>query len=373
MAGAANRQLQNANLRWESKVTTNVGVDASFFNGKLQLTAEYFNSLSKDLLLRVPIPISAGNQGDNPFNNLGQIRNRGVELSLTYQNKKGDLRYSVNGQLTSIRNKVLQLVPTNGNQPLFGYGQITRTAVNGGVGEFFVLKQNGIFQTQEEINAGPRQPNVTPGDVRYVDQITVDTNNDGIPDAPDGQINNDDRVSVGTPFPTLEYGSNIMVGYKNLELTLFFQGVSGNLLFNRSRNWTDRFDDVQNVRSDVTFWTGPGTSNTTPKPIKGDQTLNPAFNTDRWVESGAYGRLRTLQVAYTFTGSTLERLRMSNARVYVQAQNLFTITKYSGYNPDVIGDVGAGGLSSSNFFGRGIDQGKYPVPRVVSVGLQLGF
>jgi TonB-linked SusC/RagA family outer membrane protein len=361
VAGAANRQLQNSNLRWESKTTTDIGVDATFFNGKIQLTADYFHSVSKDLLLRVPIPISAGNQGENPFDNLGKIQNKGVELGLTYQDKKGDFRYSINGQITSIQNKVLQLVPTNGNQPLYGYGQITRTAVGGPLGSFYVLKQNGIFQSQAEIDAGPKQPNVTPGDVRYVDANG------------DGQINNDDRVIVGTPFPKFEYGSNIALSYKNIDLTIFFQGVSGNLLFNRSRNWTDRFDDVQNVRSDVTFWTGPGISTTTPKPIKGDPTLNPAFNTDRWVESGAYGRLRTLQIAYNFPAAALTRLKMGSARMYVNAQNLFTITKYSGYNPDVIGDVGAGSQNSSNFVGRGIDQGNYPVPRVISAGLQLSF
>ncbi|HLL95748.1 MAG TPA: SusC/RagA family TonB-linked outer membrane protein [Spirosoma sp.] len=359
--GASNRQLQNSNLRWESKTTADVGVDASFFNGKLQLTADYFNSLANNLLLRVPLPITAGNQGANPFDNIGQIRNRGVELSLTYQDKRGPWRYSLNGQITSIRNKVLQLVPTNGNQPIFGYGQITRTAVGGGLAEFYVLKQNGIFQNQGEIDAGPKQPNVTPGDVRYVDANG------------DGQINNDDRQVVGTPFPTLEYGSNIAVSYKNFDLTVFFQGVAGNVLFNRSRNWTDRFDDVQNVRSDVTFWTGPGSSTTTPKPIREDKTLNPAFNTDRWVESGAYGRLRTLQLAYNFPSTMLSRWRMSTARVYVNAQNLVTITKYSGYNPDVIGDVGAGSQNSSNFIGRGIDQGNYPVPRTISVGVQVGF
>lgn len=359
--GATNRQLQNSNLRWESKTTTDVGIDASFFNGKLQLTADYFNSLSNNLLLRVPLPITAGNQGDNPFDNIGQIRNRGFELSLTYQDKRGPWRYSVNGQITSIRNKVLQLVPTNGNQPIFGYGQITRTAVGGGLAEFYVLKQNGIFQNQGEIDAGPRQPNVTPGDVLYVDANG------------DGQINNDDRQVVGTPFPTLEYGSNIAVSYKNFDLTVFFQGVAGNVLFNRSRNWTDRFDDVQNVRSDVTFWTGPGSSATTPKPIREDKTLNPAFNTDRWVESGAYGRLRTLQLAYNFPSTLLSRWKMSTARVYVNAQNLATITRYSGYNPDVIGDVGAGSQNSSNFIGRGIDQGNYPVPRTISVGVQVGF
>lgn len=359
--GASNRQLQNSNLRWESKTTTDVGIDATFLNGKIQLQADYFYSLSKNLLLRVPIPITAGNQGDNPFDNLGKIENKGFELSVTYQDKKGDFRYSLNGQLTSIRNKALQLVPSNGNQPLYGYGQITRTAVDGPIGAFYVLKQNGIFQNQAEIDAGPKQPNVTPGDVRYVDT-------DG-----NGQINNDDRQIVGTPFPKFEYGANIKLEYKNLELTVFFQGVSGNLLFNRSRNWTDRFDDVQNVRSDVTYWTGANSSSTVPKPIKGDPTLNPAFNTDRWVESGAYGRIRTMQLAYNFPSAMLTKLKMGSARVYLNAQNLLTITKYSGYNPDVIGDVGSGAQNSSNYIGRGIDQGNYPVSRVISVGLQLSF
>ncbi len=359
--GASNRQLQNSNLVWESKTTTDVGVDATFLNGKIQLQADYFYSLSKNLLLRVPLPITAGNQGENPYDNLGKIENKGFELSLTYQDKSGDFKYSVNGQLTSIRNKVLQLVPSNGNQPLYGYGQITRSEVGGPLAAFYVLKQDGIFQSQAEIDAGPKQPNVTPGDIRY-----VDTNGDG-------QVNNDDRQIVGTPFPKFEYGTNITLGYKNFDFAVFFQGVSGNLLFNRSRNWTDRFDDVQNVRSDVTFWTGPGTSTTTAKPIKGDPTLNPAFNSDRWVESGAYGRIRTMQLGYNFPAALLTKLKMGSARVYLNGQNLLTITKYSGYNPDVIGDVGAGSQNSSNFFGRGIDQGNYPVARVISAGLQLSF
>jgi len=356
VAGATNRQLQNSNLRWESKETIDVGIDASFFNGKLQLTTDYFRSISRDLLLQVPLPISAGNQGDNPYDNIGKIQNKGFELSLTYQEKKGDFRYSINGQITSIRNKALVLVPANGNQPLYGYGQITKTEVGGPLAAFFVLKQNGIFQTPEEIKAGPQQPNVTPGDARYVD------------DNGDGRINNDDRVIVGTPYPKLEYGTNLALSYKNFDLTLFFQGVSGNLLFNRSLNWTNRFDDVQNVRTDVTYWTGPGTSTTTPKPIKGDPTLNPAFNTNRWVESGAYARLRTMQIAYNLPTSFLTRYKMNTARIYVNAQNLFTITKYSGYNPDVVGDGG-----NADYLRRGIDQGNYPVPRIISGGVQLSF
>ena len=354
--GAANTQLQNQNLKWESKETTDIGIDASFFNGKLQLTTDYFRSISKNLLLRVPLPISAGNQGANPYDNIGKIQNKGFELSLTWRDKKGDFNYSINGQITSIRNQALVLVPSNGNQPLYGYGQITRTEVGGPLAAFYVLRQNGIFQTQAEIDAGPQQPNVTPGDVRY-----VDTNGDG-------RINNDDRQIVGTPYPKFEYGSNIALSYKNFDFTLYFQGVSGNLLFNRSLNWTNRFDDVQNVRTDVTYWTGPGTSTTTPKPIKGDPTLNPAFNSDRWVESGAYGRIRTLQIGYNLPSTLLTRYKLNNVRIYVNAQNLLTITKYSGYNPDVVGNNG-----SASYLDRGIDQGNYPVARVISGGLQIGF
>ena len=356
VAGAANTQLQNSNLKWESKETTDVGIDASFLNGKLQLTTDYFYSVSKNLLFRVPLPISAGNAGANPYDNIGSIENKGFELSLTYRDKKGDFGYSINGQLTSIRNRALVLVPANGNQPIYGYGNFLRTEAGGPLAAFYVLRQNGIFQTKEEIAAGPKQPNVSPGDVRYVDANG------------DGQINNDDRQVIGTPYPKLEYGANIGLTYKNFDFTVYFQGVSGNLLFNRSLNWTNRFDDVQNVRTDVTYWTGPGTSVTTPKPIKGDPSLNPAFNTDRWIESGAYGRIRTMQLGYNLPSTLLSRFKMTTARVYVNAQNLLTITKYSGYNPDVVGNNG-----QADLYNRGIDQGNYPVARVISGGVQFGF
>jgi TonB-linked SusC/RagA family outer membrane protein len=357
VAGATNRTLLNTDLRWERKITADVGVDVSFLNNKLQFTADYFRSESKDLLLEVPVPRSSGNDGPSPYDNLGSILNRGLELSATYQDRVGDFRYSINGQITSIRNKVLQLVPANGNLPLFGYGQITRSEVGGPVAGFYVLRFDGIFQTQEEINNSAQKGTaVTPGDVRW-----KDVNGDG-------KIDFNDRQIIGTPFPKLEYGLNLSASYKNFDVSLFFQGVAGNLLFNRARQWTDRFDDVQNIRTDVNYWTGPGTSTTAPKPIKGDPTLNPIFNSDRWVEKGNYGRLRTLQIGYNLPPALMSRWRMNSVRVYFNAQNLLTLTKYSGYNPDVVGDNG-----NSNWFGRGIDQGNYPVPRTLSLGLQAKF
>jgi TonB-linked SusC/RagA family outer membrane protein len=369
VSGASNRALVNPNLRWERKVTADVGIDASFLNNKFQVTADYFRSESKDLLLEVPVPFSSGNDGPAPYDNLGGILNKGLELSATYQDRVGkDFRFSINGQITSIRNRVLQLVPANGNLPLFGYGQITRSAVDGPIAGFYVLRFDGIFQNQAEIDASAqRGTNVTPGDVRWKDTNGRDSLGN-LTGKPDGEINFDDREIVGTPFPKLEYGLNLAASYKGFDFTLFFQGVAGNLLFNRSLQWTGRYDDVQNIRTDVNYWTGPGTSNTAPKPIKGDPTLNPIFNSDRWVERGDYGRIRTAQIGYNFPKTLMDRWKMASARVYVNAQNLLTLTKYSGYNPDVVGDNG-----NSNWFGRGIDQGNYPVPRTLSLGLQLTF
>lgn len=357
VAGAANRTLLNTDLRWERKVTADVGVDVGFLNNRLQFTADYFRSESKDLLLEVPVPFSSGNQGPSPYDNLGGILNRGIELSATYTDRVGEFRYGINGQITSIRNKVLQLVPANGNLPLRGYGGITVSEVGGPIAGYYVLRFDGIFQTQEEINnSAQRGSNVTPGDVRW-----RDVNNDG-------KIDFNDREIMGTPFPKLEYGLNLTASFKGFDASLFFQGVAGNLIFNRARQWTDRFDDVQNIRTDVNYWTGPGTSTTAPKPIKGDPTLNPIFNSDRWVEKGNYGRIRTFQVGYTLPSALLNRWKMQSVRVYFNAQNLLTLTKYSGYNPDVVGDNG-----NSNWFGRGIDQGNYPVPRTLSLGLNVRF
>jgi TonB-linked SusC/RagA family outer membrane protein len=367
VAGAANRALLNTNLRWERKVTADVGIDASFFNNKLNVTADYFRAESKDLLLEVPVPRSSGNDGPSPYDNLGGILNKGLELSASFQNSTpSGFRYNIGGQITSIRNRVLQLVPANGNLPLRGYGQITTSEVGGPIGAFYALQFDGIFQNQAEIDASAqRGTNVTPGDVRWRDTNGRDADGN-LTGEPDGKIDFDDRVILGTPFPKLEYGLNLSASFKGFDFSLFFQGVAGNLLFNRARQWTDRFDDVQNIRTDVNYWTGPGTSNTAPKPIKGDPTLNPIFNSDRWIERGDYGRIRTAQIGYNFPTPLMSRWRMTSARVYLNAQNLLTLTKYSGYNPDVVGDNG-----NSNWFGRGIDQGNYPVPRTISLGLQL--
>lgn len=353
--GATNTRLTNPNLRWESKTQTDVGFDANLFNNRVTVGFDYFYAHSKDLLTRVPIPVTAGSSGDNPYENIASLENKGVELSLGYNAPSNKpFQYNLFGTLTAVRNKVLGLVPSNGNQPIFGWGGVTRTAIGHPVGEFYLLRTDGIFQTQEEINNSAQKGSATPGDIRW-----KDVNGDGV-------INNDDREYAGSPFPKFEYSLNGTFAYKGFDATAYFYGVNGNSIFSPMRFWTGRYNDPGNYRTDEQPWRGPGTSTTIPKPVIGDPTFNGRFESDRWLESGSYLRLRTLQIGYSLPTAVTSRWGFINSlRVYVSGQNLFTITRYSGYNPEVPGP--------DPILGRSIDDGSYPGSRIITGGLQLSF
>lgn len=363
-AGAANRRLVNENLRWESKTTTNFGVDLGLLENRVMLTAEYFVSKTKDLLIEVPIPLTAGNNGPNPYDNLAAIENKGLELALTYQNEVRDFNYSATANFTSIRNKVLDLIPANGNLPLYGFRQVPRTAVGTSVADYYVLVTDGIFQTQQEVDnyvspatGLPIMPGAQPGDIRFVDF-------DG-----DGDIDFDDRQIVGSPFPKFEYGINVSASWKGFDASIFFNGVAGNLIFNEGRWWTGRYDDNANYRTDEKFWTEANSSNSVPRPRHADPTRNPVYNSDRWIEKGDYFRLKNVQIGYSFPQELMGKTRiLTSLRLYATGQNLLTVTKYTGYDPEVTGFLG-----NSGFFGRGMDIGNFPVLRSMSIGIQAGF
>ncbi len=354
--GAINLQLVNPNLRWESKTTTNVGLDAGFFNNSLNLTADYYVADVKDLLLAVPIPLSSGNTGGDPLANVGQVQNRGLELSLSYQNSINDFSYGISANGTFLKNEVKALVEEAGNLPIFGFGQILRTAVGEPVASFYALETAGIFQDQAEIDAWGVQPDARPGDVKYVD-------NDG-----SGDINFDDRAVVGKALPDFEYGLNLNVAYKGFDATAFFAGVTGNSIFNEQKWWSQRYDDNANYLVDDVYWTGPGTSNLIPKPIHLDSSLNPTQNSDRYVEKGDYFRLKNLQIGYALPKDVIGRIGLNKLRLYVTGQNLFTITDYTGYDPEVVGANGNG-----DFLNRGFDNGNFPSLRSGIMGIQVGF
>ncbi|GGD66491.1 SusC/RagA family TonB-linked outer membrane protein [Maribacter cobaltidurans] len=354
--GATNLQLVNPNLRWESKTTTNVGLDMGFFDNRLSLTADYYVADVKDLLLAVPIPLSSGNTGGDPLANVGQVQNRGLELSLGYQNSVNDFSYGIQANGTFLKNEVKALVAEAGNLPIFGQGQILRTAIGEPVASFYVLETAGIFQDQAEIDAWGVQPDAQPGDVKYIDH-------DG-----NGFINFDDRVVVGKALPDFEYGLNLNVAYKGFDATAFFAGVVGNSIFNEQKWWSQRYDDNANYLVDDVFWTGPGTSNLIPRPRHLDPTLNPTQNSDRYVEKGDYFRLKNLQIGYALPEDVIGKIGLSKLRLYLTGQNLFTITDYTGYDPEVVGANGNG-----DFLNRGFDNGNFPSLRSGIMGIQIGF
>lgn len=359
--GAYQAQLANPALRWEQRLSQNYGVSASFLNNRISTEINVYNSLSSDAILNLAVPGYLGNLRGNPYVNTASIRNRGVEFSATYRNNEHTLKWDVSGNFTTIKNRVENIGNQGQNTDYIQSGN-TRSKVGNSVGQWYVLKTAGIFQTQEEINnyRGPNgsliQPNAKPGDIKY-----VDTNGDG-------QITqNDDRQFVGSPWPKLQAGAQFNATYKQLSLNVQFIGVFGYTIYNDVRRSLDSYQNT-NFRRDVNPWSSTNTGATDPRIglEAGDQGIisNNFGYTNRWLENASYGRLRNVEIGYTLAKDLLNRINVRNARVYVSAQNLFTITKYTGLDPDVTGN----GIQE-----RGLDNGHWPSPRVISVGLTGEF
>ncbi|MDB5236555.1 MAG: hypothetical protein JWR44_3548, partial [Hymenobacter sp.] len=360
--GAIQTAYASPDIRWETRRTTNVGFDAGFLANRLNLSADYYVSQTTFALIAPNLALYYGNAGPNPFRNLGKLENTGFELQLGYNDDRAKFRYGASANLTTLTNKVLDLGTANGDAsgaPNFfngGPNDITRTEVGHEIGSFFLYQFDGIYQTGDaNIPAG-----LAPGDVRY-----KDTNSDG-------KIDDKDRVHVGRAFPKLQYGFNLNLGYGGFDVAAFFQGVQGNDVFNVNRYWLDRTDDNGNYRADFSPWTPSNPSTTTPRAIiaggpQGGQSAgnNARFNSTRWLESGSYLRLKNLQVGFTVPKAVLERAKyVTSLRLYATGQNLFTVTDYTGYDPET---VGSGNL------GRGVDEGSYPNLRSFTLGIQAGF
>jgi TonB-linked SusC/RagA family outer membrane protein len=360
--GSTQTQLASTGIKWESRYTTNVGLDIGVLEDRITLSTDYYISTTKDALVNPLIPIYLGNFGGNPFVNLGELENRGFELALTYQENRTAFKYGATANLTTIKNKVLSLSQEGQIIPGGPHGGITRTEVGHPVGSFYLIEMDGIFQTTEEVTAHGAQPYAKPGDVRYKDANR------------DGRIDNLDRRYVGSVLPKLQYGLNLNGSYMNFDLTLFFQGVYGNKVWNGSRFWLDRLDDNGNYRRDLNPWTGAGSTNSTPRPlIRGSQDPNNATaaaenaraNTTRWLEDGSYLRLKNVQLGYNLPANLVSRVKgLGSIRVYLTGQNVLTFTKYTGLDPETVG---------SGFFARGVDDGSFPNVRTFTGGIQVGF
>ncbi|WKN43753.1 SusC/RagA family TonB-linked outer membrane protein [Tunicatimonas pelagia] len=349
-------RFANPNLQWEKQRQLNIGLDLGLFN-KLTFTADYFVKTSEDLLLEFPLPSVTG--FSNVFINAGEVENRGVELSLNFNDQKGDLRYGAGFNVTFLDNEVTQLA--NGvefiNQNSSGlFGNIPRTRIQ--VGEplfnFFGYQADGIYQSQEEIDAGPTPlANTEPGDIRFADI----SGPDGVPD---GEITEDDRTIIGDATQDIQFGFNLSVGYKGFDVSAQFQGVYGNDVFSDTRFYTEGYFLNGNLSTRVLdAWTPENTNTTQPRAIPNGISNN-NIASSYFVEDGSYLRLKNLQIGYSFPQSILGQLGgLSNARVYLAGQNVFTITNYSGFDPE----------QALN----GFDPVAYPQSRRLTVGVQLSF
>lgn len=361
--GAIQTAFADPNIKWESTKTTNVGFDAGLFRDKLNITADYFVKTTDDVLLNVPIPGSAGSVS-NPVVNAGKLQNKGFELGANYADHAGKLNYNIFGTFSLVRNKVLEL--GTGSQQIFG-GQPTHhgasstmTEAGGPITGFYLIKAIGVFQSQQEVNDYTKngkliQPNASAGDIKFLDANG------------DGQINDQDKVYMGSPFPSFEYGFGFNLSYANFDVNAYLQGTHGNKIYNGLRQDLESMSlEFNYSTSTLNAWTPQNHSNTIPRAVTNDPNFNDQTSS-RFLEDGSYLRMRTLQIGYTFTDLIKRHLKIGSLRAYVSADNLFTITKYTGFNPD-LGRTGS-------IFDRGVDFGHvaYPLARTISVGVQMGL
>ena len=347
-------QLANNDLRWETLKQTNIGFDLGLFNDKLQITSDYFIAKTEDVLFGFPILDTTGNDGGNPISNAATVQNKGFEFNISYSKiLSDDFSFSTSLNFTTLKNELVEL----GNGQNNSIQGNTITSKGEPVGMWYVIKTDGLFQSQEEINNYTNSngqiimPNAQPGDIRYVDI------ND------DGQITSDDRAVVSSPWPDFEMGFNANINYKNFDFSMNWIGSFGATVFNGFKSTVDRFDDDSNYRTGVQPWT-PENPNTNFPRVERGNGINSRGDTDRWLEDGTFARLKYIGLGYSIPQNVLDKIGFTSARISLSAQNIITLTKYGGLDPE---------FSNSNIFQRGLDIGSYPNLKTYSIGLNFGF
>jgi TonB-dependent starch-binding outer membrane protein SusC len=361
--GPAPITFANKDVHWETSTQTDFGFDATLFKGKIDVVFDIYNKTSKDVLISLPIPMSTGYFLPADAN-IGSINNKGIELGITYNNKVGDLRYSIGGNFTTVNNKVTDLGSIKEIITGTGGGQTHRTTVGQPLGYFYGYKTNGIYQSAAEAAAAPADANGKPsaGDIRFVDVNA------------DGKINSDDRTFIGSNIPGYYYGANISANWKGIDFGIMFQGVGDVKVFNAARQSLEGMNNGNNQLATVANrWTTSNTGATIPRATGGDPNGNNRYS-DRWVEDGSYMRIKNIQIGYNLPASSLSSATknfLSGARIFVAVQNLATFTKYQGFDPEVT--RGASFQKGEFSLANGQDSGGSPQPTITQFGIQLKF
>jgi TonB-linked SusC/RagA family outer membrane protein len=358
--GLALTTLLNQDLEWETTEQTDLGADINILNDKLNIVFDYYKKVTKDMIDLVPMPSVAGIQ-TLPYGNIGKVTNEGYELSATYTNKIGELNFSIGGNYAYTTNEVNSL----GNQDYMAHSSQIRTLYpfRSTVGQpwysYYLIQTDGLFQTQEEVdnytyNGVKIQPNAKPGDLKYKDIS-------GPNGKPDGVINNYDKVYCGSYTPKHTYSLNISADFRGFDFSLQLQGVSGLKIFNGFKQMTMEGTQGWNYSKDVlSSWTYDKSSSI-PRVTNSDPNKNYSTESDYFLEDGSYMRIKNITLGYTVPAMWMNQIGFKECklRVYLSGENVLTMTKYGGMDPEI--------------GGNGLDGGRYPVARVFSVGANLNF
>jgi TonB-linked SusC/RagA family outer membrane protein len=355
--GTQPTRIANPSLRWETSEQTNFGIDLSTLNSSVTVTLDYYIKKTKDWLVTAPVPMLVGNSA--PIINGGSVQNSGIEAEISYRKQLGDLYFSasVNGafnksEVLDIQNAEKRLQGGDGG---FGQSGIIYAEIGTPMGVFYGVKTAGIFQTQEEVNSyvsstGAKiQPNAQPGDIKFVDENR------------DGTISDADRVQIGSPFPDFTGGLNLSAEMYGFDFNMFLYAALGQEIYSATRRY-----DMNGTNYNAEWlnrWTGEGTSDFYPRVTFVDNNLNGKTVSDFYIQDGSFVRLRNITLGYTLPQNITDALTISKLRLYVSAENLYTFTRYKGYDPEIGGGV----------FDNGIDRGIYPQARTIMTGISVTF
>lgn len=360
-SGASLSAISNPDLKWETSEQTDFGVDMDLWNEKVSVTADYYIKTTKGLLIRPSIPDIVGYSA--PYVNGGNVQNKGVELGINYRgNITKDLGINASFNISHNVNKVTRI--DNTAQAIAGanyinLGSITRMAVGEPIAYFWGIKTDGIFQTQDQVNAytytDPTsgavkliQPNAKPGDLKFIDQNH------------DGKINDDDRINLGDPNPKFTSGLTINLFYKSLDLTVFTIGMFGQKVFNGNYRFDKTVSNLPKTMLDS--WSPDNTDARYPRFVSNDPNRNYSTVSDLLLEKDNFVRVKDLQLGYTLPEALTTRFKVNTLRVFVAVDNAFTFTKYSGFDPEI---------GATSPLSMGIDRGVYPQSRTFRFGVDL--
>jgi len=374
--GSAPLSVANQEIHWEEAVQTNIGLDINLFENQLSLNADYYIKKTKDMLVEVPIPMVVGVQ-QNPTINAGEVLNKGFELNIIHKKVIGDFSYNIGGNIAFLDNEVTNLgeggIPIS-SAAFLAKGTLSRTELGYPIAGFYGYVVEKIFQNQEEVDKlndlAPDGYYDTPftmaGDYKFKDI----SGPDGIPD---GEITDDDRTFIGSPHPDLTYGLRLELNYKNFDLSVFGQGVYGNDICQAVILLLETPDMRFNVSDKMlNYWQQEGDNTDIPRldPYAANDNLR--FS-DHYIKDGSYFRIKNVQIGYNLR-TLFNKYGIERFRIYIGAQNLLTITKYDGFDPEIgIGSTQSGAKQGAGNLDIGIDRGFYPVARTFLTGVNLSF